>query len=72
MTLLNRRANCRALFCYVYFISLRVADAVVYRAGHVLRQQVRGVTMVTKHHEKRRGDEGDRVHCAVSHLSYQL
>ena len=72
MTLPNRRANCRALFRYVYFISLRVDPAVVYRAGHVLRQQVRSVAMVTKHHEKRRGDEGDRVHCGVSHSSYQL
>jgi hypothetical protein len=68
----NRRASCRALFCDVYFISLRLAFAVVDRAGHVLRQQARGVTTMTKHHEKRRGNEGDRFHCAASHSSYQL
>ena len=53
------------------FFSLRPARAVVDRAGHVLRQQACGVATITKRHEKRRGNEGDRFHYAASH-SYQL
>jgi hypothetical protein len=71
VTLQNRRRSCRAPSRDVYFISLRLARAVVDRAGRVLRPQARGVATMTKHHEKRRGDEGDRFHCAASH-SYQL